>query len=169
MNDVRGCQVEAFGWAARPKIPFVPRTDARSSALKHPQHNTRLVPLTLLVAAEKNYTITMSTGGDDGGWGALFDKAADIGSGTQNDDNPPPQIESSSSSRQSSHKNKKRKRQKKSRDENGKADSEFVDMLNESQWHLRMKPAQIVREAVLEYLRRHLPKDAKSKILKDKK
>ncbi|MEM7008054.1 MAG: hypothetical protein AAF462_02870 [Thermodesulfobacteriota bacterium] len=50
-----------------------------------------------------------------------------------------------------------------------KASQEFVDMLNESQWHLRMKPAQIVREAVVEYLRRHLPKDAKSKVLKDKK
>jgi len=48
-----------------------------------------------------------------------------------------------------------------------KASQEFVDMLNESQWHLRMKPAQIVREAVLEYLRRHLPKAAKGKLLKD--
>jgi len=47
-----------------------------------------------------------------------------------------------------------------------KASQEFVDMLNESQWHLRMKPAQIVREAVVEYLKRHLPKDAKSKLLK---
>ena len=49
-----------------------------------------------------------------------------------------------------------------------KASQEFVDMLNESQWHLRMKPAQIVREAVLEYLKRHLPKDIKAKLLKDK-
>lgn len=49
-----------------------------------------------------------------------------------------------------------------------KASQEFVDMLNESQWHLRMKPAQIVREAVVEYLKRHLPKDAKSKLLKDR-
>ena len=47
-----------------------------------------------------------------------------------------------------------------------KASQEFVDMLNESQWHLRMKPAQIVREAVVEYLKRHLPKEAKSKLLK---
>jgi hypothetical protein len=31
-----------------------------------------------------------------------------------------------------------------------------------------MKPAQIVREAVIEYLKRHLPKDAKSKLLKDR-
>ncbi|TFG78340.1 MAG: hypothetical protein E4H21_00240 [Thermodesulfobacteriales bacterium] len=49
-----------------------------------------------------------------------------------------------------------------------KASQEFVEMLNESQWHLRMKPAQIVREAVVEYLKRHLPKDAKSKLLKDR-
>lgn len=49
-----------------------------------------------------------------------------------------------------------------------KASQEFVDMLNESQWHLRMKPAQIVREAVVEYLKRHLPKDAKSKLLKNR-
>ncbi len=49
-----------------------------------------------------------------------------------------------------------------------KASQEFVEMLNESQWHLRMKPAQIVREAVIEYLKRHLPKDAKSKLLKDR-
>ncbi len=47
-----------------------------------------------------------------------------------------------------------------------KASQEFVNMLNESQWHLRMKPAQIVREAVVEYLKRHLPKEAKSKLLK---
>ncbi|GJM15450.1 MAG: hypothetical protein DHS20C13_07770 [Thermodesulfobacteriota bacterium] len=46
-----------------------------------------------------------------------------------------------------------------------KASQDFVDMLNESQWYLRMKPAQIVREAVLEYLKRHLPKDAKAKLL----
>ncbi len=47
-----------------------------------------------------------------------------------------------------------------------KASKEFVEMLNESQWHLQMRPAQIVREAVIEYLKRHLPKDAKQKILK---
>jgi len=50
-----------------------------------------------------------------------------------------------------------------------KASQEFVDMLNESQWHLRMKPAQIVREAVIEYLKRHLPKDAKDKLFKNSK
>ena len=50
-----------------------------------------------------------------------------------------------------------------------KASKEFVDMLNESQWHLQMRPAQIVREAVTEYLKRHLPKDAKAKGVKDRK
>ncbi len=49
-----------------------------------------------------------------------------------------------------------------------KASQDFVNILNESQWHLRMKPAQIVREAVLEYLKRHLPKDAKTKLLKNR-
>ena len=49
-----------------------------------------------------------------------------------------------------------------------KASQDFVDMLNESQWHLRMKPAQIVREAVIEYLKRHLPKEAKAKLLKNR-
>jgi hypothetical protein len=47
-----------------------------------------------------------------------------------------------------------------------KAPQELVDMLNESQWHLKMRPAQIVREALLEYLEKHLPKDAKETILK---
>jgi len=42
-----------------------------------------------------------------------------------------------------------------------KATPEFLHMLNESQWHLKMKPSQIVREAIREYLKRHLPKDAK--------
>ena len=46
-----------------------------------------------------------------------------------------------------------------------KAPKEFVDMLNQSQWHLKMRPAQIVREAVVEYLERHLPKEVKEEIL----
>lgn len=48
-----------------------------------------------------------------------------------------------------------------------KASQDFVDMLNESQWHLQMRPAQIVREAVLEYLKRHLPKEARDKYFKN--
>lgn len=47
-----------------------------------------------------------------------------------------------------------------------KASKDFVDMLNDSQWHLHMRPAQIVREAVVEYLKRHLPKEAKDKYFK---
>ena len=47
-----------------------------------------------------------------------------------------------------------------------KAPQELIEMLNESQWHLKMRPAQIVREALLEYLEKHLPKDVKDKILK---
>ncbi|MEQ9617961.1 MAG: hypothetical protein RIG61_02175 [Deltaproteobacteria bacterium] len=47
-----------------------------------------------------------------------------------------------------------------------KASQEFVDMLNDSQWHLHMRPAQIVREAVVEYLKRHLPKEARDKYFK---
>jgi len=42
-----------------------------------------------------------------------------------------------------------------------KATQEFVDMLNESQWYLKMKPSQIVREAITEYLEKHLPKEGK--------
>ncbi len=47
-----------------------------------------------------------------------------------------------------------------------KAPQELVDMLDESQWHLKMRPAQIVREALLEYLEKHLPKDVKDKIIR---
>ena len=47
-----------------------------------------------------------------------------------------------------------------------KASQEFVDMLNDSQWHLQMRPAQIVREAVVEYLKRHLPKEARAKYVR---
>jgi hypothetical protein len=47
-----------------------------------------------------------------------------------------------------------------------KAPKEFVEMLNQSQWHLKMRPARIVREAVVEYLERHLPKEVRDEILK---
>ena len=47
-----------------------------------------------------------------------------------------------------------------------KATKDFVEMLNQSQWHLKMRPAQIVREAVIEYLERHLPKEIKEEILR---
>jgi hypothetical protein len=47
-----------------------------------------------------------------------------------------------------------------------KAPKEFVEMLNQSQWYLQKRPAQIVREAVIEYLERHLPKEVREEILK---
>jgi sugar-specific transcriptional regulator TrmB len=47
-----------------------------------------------------------------------------------------------------------------------KAPKEFVEMLNEAQWHLKMRPSEIVRKAVVEYLERHLPKEIREKILR---
>ena len=47
-----------------------------------------------------------------------------------------------------------------------KAPKEFLEMLNQSQWYLRKRPAQIVREAIVEYPDRHLPKEVKEEILK---
>ncbi|MGE5444048.1 MAG: hypothetical protein ACM3SR_05510 [Ignavibacteriales bacterium] len=47
-----------------------------------------------------------------------------------------------------------------------KAPAEFVEMLHQSQWYLKMRPAQIVREAIIEYLEKHLPKEIKEEILK---
>jgi len=46
------------------------------------------------------------------------------------------------------------------------ATQEFVDMLNESQWYLKKKPSMIVREAITEYLERHLPKEGKKILIK---
>jgi len=47
-----------------------------------------------------------------------------------------------------------------------KATQEFVDMLNESQWYLKKKPSEIVRDAITEYLEKHLPKEGKKILLK---
>lgn len=47
-----------------------------------------------------------------------------------------------------------------------KAPTEFVEMLNEAQWYLKMRPSQIVRKSVIEYLERHLPKEVREKIIK---
>jgi len=47
-----------------------------------------------------------------------------------------------------------------------KATQEFVDMLNESQWYLKKKPSMIVREAITEYLEKHLPKEGKKILIK---
>jgi hypothetical protein len=47
-----------------------------------------------------------------------------------------------------------------------KAPAEFVEMLHQSQWYLKMRPAHIVREAIVEYLEKHLPKEVREEILK---
>jgi hypothetical protein len=47
-----------------------------------------------------------------------------------------------------------------------KAPAEFVEMLHQSQWYLKMRPTQIVREAIVEYLEKHLPKNVREDILK---
>ena len=47
-----------------------------------------------------------------------------------------------------------------------KATQEFVDMLNQSQWYLKKKPSRIVREAITEYLEKHLPKEGKKILIK---
>jgi hypothetical protein len=47
-----------------------------------------------------------------------------------------------------------------------KAPADFVEMLHQSQLYLKMRPAQIVREAVIEYLERPVPKGIKEEILK---
>jgi hypothetical protein len=47
-----------------------------------------------------------------------------------------------------------------------KAPAEFVEMLNEAQWYLKMRPSQIVRKSVIEYLEKHLPKEVRGKIIK---
>ena len=47
-----------------------------------------------------------------------------------------------------------------------KATQDFVDMLNESQWYLKKKPSIIVREAITEYLEKHLPKEGRKILIK---
>ena len=44
-----------------------------------------------------------------------------------------------------------------------KAPAEFVEMLNEAQWYLKMRPSQIVRNSVIEYLEKHLPNEVRAK------
>ena len=43
---------------------------------------------------------------------------------------------------------------------------EFIDALSEARWVLKMNQSELIRKAVYEYLEKHLPKDAKDKILK---
>ncbi len=47
-----------------------------------------------------------------------------------------------------------------------KAPAEFVEMLHQSQWYLKMRPTHIVRKAIIEYLERHLPKEVREEIMK---
>jgi hypothetical protein len=47
-----------------------------------------------------------------------------------------------------------------------KAPADFVEILHQSQWYLKMRPAQIVREAIIEYLEKHLPKEVREEIMK---
>lgn len=44
--------------------------------------------------------------------------------------------------------------------------NEFVEALDEAKWTLRKSMAEVIREAVVEYLERHLPKEALEKIRK---
>ena len=46
------------------------------------------------------------------------------------------------------------------------ASKDFLDVLSEARWHLKMSQSELIREAVMDYLERNLPKDVKGKILK---
>jgi len=49
------------------------------------------------------------------------------------------------------------------------ASEEFLNILSESRWHLKKTQSELIRDAVMAYLRIHLPKDIKTKILKEVK
>jgi len=49
------------------------------------------------------------------------------------------------------------------------ASKEFLNILSESRWYLKKTQSELIRDAVMEYLRIHLPKDIKTKILKEVK
>jgi len=49
------------------------------------------------------------------------------------------------------------------------ASEEFLNILSESRWYLKKTQSELIRDAVMEYLRIHLPKDIKTKILKEVK
>ena len=46
---------------------------------------------------------------------------------------------------------------------------EFLNILSESRWYVKKTQAELIRDAVMEYLEKHLPKDIKTKILKEVK
>ncbi len=43
---------------------------------------------------------------------------------------------------------------------------EFLDILSEARWQLKMSQSELIRKAVMDYLGRHLPKEGQGKILK---
>jgi hypothetical protein len=43
---------------------------------------------------------------------------------------------------------------------------EFIDAVSEARWVLKMNQSELIRNAVYEYLEKHLPKEVKDKILK---
>lgn len=45
------------------------------------------------------------------------------------------------------------------------ASQDFLGILDEARWVLKTSKSALVRDAVLEYLERHLPKEAKEKLL----
>ncbi len=43
---------------------------------------------------------------------------------------------------------------------------EFIDAVSEARWALKINQSELIRNAVYEYLEKHLPKEVKDKILK---
>lgn len=46
------------------------------------------------------------------------------------------------------------------------ASQEFLDMLRKAHWKLEKNQSELIRDAIVEYLERHLPKEVKEEILK---
>jgi GTPase Era involved in 16S rRNA processing len=49
---------------------------------------------------------------------------------------------------------------------NLRVSNQFMEALEETKWTLRKNVAEVVREAILEYMKRNLPKDALLKVNK---
>jgi uncharacterized protein (DUF2267 family) len=49
---------------------------------------------------------------------------------------------------------------------NLRVSNEFMEALDEAKWTLRKSMAEVIRESVVEYLERHLPKEALEKVRK---
>jgi metal-responsive CopG/Arc/MetJ family transcriptional regulator len=41
---------------------------------------------------------------------------------------------------------------------------DFLDVMREARWYLRKSQSELIRDAVIDYLERNLPKDVKEKI-----